>query len=74
MSNDFAVADSSAIISYYLGNKSASFAAVQHLLLQRRLIASSKTFSGFREVLLREKFNRISIAKRLSFIAAYGKR
>ena len=72
MSNRFAVADTNAMISFYLGRQSASFAAVQHLLDNYRPLASTETFSEFHEVILRDKFNRIALARRQSFIAAYG--
>jgi putative PIN family toxin of toxin-antitoxin system len=59
------------MISYFLGRNSVSFAAVQHLLHNRQLLASDETFSEFREVMLRDKFNRVSVARRLSFISNY---
>jgi putative PIN family toxin of toxin-antitoxin system len=67
----FAVIDTNAAISYYLGNKSEAHAAISHLRQICLLLASEETLAEFQDVMLREKFARIPVSIRRSFIANY---
>jgi len=72
MSDPRAVVDTSSLISYYLGSQNPARRAIQRLRQTHQFLASPETLDEFREVFLREKFNRISRKLRLSFIAEYS--
>jgi putative PIN family toxin of toxin-antitoxin system len=67
----YAVIDTNSAISYYLGNKSEAHAAVDRLRRSSTLLASEETLAEFQDVILREKFARIPLALRASFLSNY---
>jgi putative PIN family toxin of toxin-antitoxin system len=71
MSKIFAVVDTSVVIGFYLGRKSAAHAAFLSLRHSHHLLASEDTLHEFSDVLLRKKFERIPRDLRLAFIAEY---
>jgi len=66
-----AVADTSVLVSYFLSRQSVSGLAFKRLMSDHRLLASSETLDELRDVLLRQKFDRVPLALRQAFIAEY---
>jgi putative PIN family toxin of toxin-antitoxin system len=66
-----AVADTNVLVSYFLNRQSSSGLAFRRLTLHHRLLMSRDTLDELRDVLFRQKFDRVSLELRQSFIDEY---